>query len=191
MYAKTVVDLHIKIIENGRARVAHADADLLVELGLQLVERSGDFLARTALLVHLRDALLDVDAGVDRAEDVVTSAEHAVKEPELFREQLKDALIGRVALVDEVDDDDIVLLSVSVATADALLDALRVPRQVIVDDQRAELQVDALGGGLGRHQDLGFVPKRLDDGGLGVYGAHSRRQAVFRVPREPRFVDAF
>jgi hypothetical protein len=41
------------------------------------------------------------------------------------------------------------LLPVAVASSDALLDPLRVPGQVVVDDQRAELEVDALGGGFG------------------------------------------
>jgi hypothetical protein len=36
-----------------------------------------------------------------------------------------------------------------VAATDALLDTLWVPRQVVVDDDRAELKVDALRGGLG------------------------------------------
>ena len=43
------------------------------------------------------------------------------------------------------------------AAADALLDALRVPRQVVVDDHRAELEVDALRGRLGGDHDRALV----------------------------------
>ena len=70
----------------------------------------------------------------DGAEHLVAGAEHALEQAELLGEELEDALVGGVALVREVHDDDVVLLAVAVDTADALLDALRVPGQVVVDD---------------------------------------------------------
>ena len=109
------------------------------------VEGRLDLLGLPALLVDRRDALLEVDAGLDGPEHFVAGPEHAVEQLELLGEELEDALIGRVLLVQEVDDHHVVLLAVAMAAADALLDPLRVPGQIVVDDQRAELEVDALG----------------------------------------------
>jgi len=64
-----------------------------------------------------------------------------------------------------------VLLAVTVATADALLDALWIPWKVEVHHQRTELQIDALRGGLGGNEDGGFVPEVLHDGCFHVDGA--------------------
>ena len=54
--------------------------------------------------------------------------------------------------------------------ADALLYPLRIPRQIVIDEQRAELKVDAFGAGLGRNQNGLVVPESLDDGLLHVGG---------------------
>ena len=97
-----------------------------------------------------------------RAEHFVGSAEDAVEQAELLGQQLKHAAVGLVALVQEVDDDDVVLLPVAMAAADALLDPLRVPGQIVVDDQRAELQVDAFGRGFGCEHDRRVVAEMLD-----------------------------
>jgi hypothetical protein len=56
---------------------------------------------------------------------------------------------------DEVEDEAVLLLAVAVDAAHALLQAHRVPGDVVVDHQPAELQVDALAGGLGGDQHLG------------------------------------
>jgi hypothetical protein len=60
-----------------------------------------------------------------------------------------------------------------VAAANALFDTLRVPRQVVVDDERAELQVDALGGGLGGDHDVGALPSScaevVDERGAAIH----------------------
>ena len=51
------------------------------------------------------------------------------------------------------------LLAVAVDAPHALLQPVGVPRDVVVDHQRAELQVDALAGRLGGHHDLGTIPE--------------------------------
>ncbi len=48
----------------------------------------------------------------------------------------------------------VVLLAVAMAAPDALLDALRIPGQVVVHDRVAELQVEALRAGLGGDEHL-------------------------------------
>ena len=52
-----------------------------------------------------------------------------------------------------------------------------IPGQVVVDHQIAELQVDALGGGLGGDHDGGVVAEVLDQGGAHV-GAGRAGDAV-------------
>ena len=124
-----------------------------------------------------------------RAEHFVGGAEDAVEEAELLAQQLEHAAVGLVALVQEVDDDHVVLLAVAVAAADALLDALRVPGQVVVDDQRAELEVDAFGRRLGGEQDRGFVAEVLDQRGAHVHRARAGGAAGVAVLLDPALVD--
>ncbi len=78
-----------------------------------------------------------------------------------FSEQLEQARVRRVLPVEEVDDEHVPLLAVAVAPADALLHALRVPRQVVVHHQVAELEVEPLGAGLGADEDLRAVAELL------------------------------
>ena len=74
------------------------------------------------------DPPLEVDARFECPQHVVGCAEDAVEELQFGIEKLEDAFVGLVGAVDEVDHDDIVLLAVAVTAADALFDALRVPR---------------------------------------------------------------
>ena len=69
-----------------------------------------------------------------------------------------------VVLGEEVDHRHVAPLAVAVAAADALLDALRVPGQVVVDDGVAELQVEALRPRLGRDQHHGPRPELVHQG---------------------------
>ena len=59
----------------------------------------------------------------------------------------------------EVEDEAVFLLTVTMDAAHALLQPHGIPRNVIVDHEPAELQVDAFAGGLGRHQDLSRSPE--------------------------------
>ena len=56
-------------------------------------------------------------------------------------------------------------LADAVDAAEALLEAVRVPGQVVVDHQVGALEVDALAGGVGgdQHLHLGVVHEALDD----------------------------
>ena len=55
----------------------------------------------------------------------------------------------------QIDDAHIVLLSVAVNAAHPLLQTSRVPGDVVVDHQAAELEVDALARGVGRDKEAG------------------------------------
>ena len=69
--------------------------------------------------------------------------------------------IGVIPFINEVDNYHIVFLAIAVAAADALLYALGIPGQVIVDYQGAELQVDAFGGGFRGDHNVGGIPEIL------------------------------
>src|SRR5438477_347332 len=85
---------------------------------------------------------LPIDAAFDGAEHFVAGAEHTTKELEFLVQQLVHANLRLVFQVEEIDDGDIDFLAVTMAAADALFHTLRIPRQVEVDYERAELQVD-------------------------------------------------
>ena len=93
-----------------------------------------------------------VDLGV--AEHVVDLvAVHAALLFDLLEQPLEHhALAGAVR--DEVPEVAELLLADAVDAAEALLDPVRVPRQVVVDHQVRALQVDALAGGVGRDEHL-------------------------------------
>jgi hypothetical protein len=73
--------------------------------------------------------------------------------------------------VEHVEDVTIPLLAVAVDAPHALFQAVGVPRQVVVDHQAAELEVEALAGGVGGNHHLHFVPEAalLVDAGLEVH----------------------
>src|SRR5579871_11805 len=55
---------------------------------------------------------------------------------------------------DEIENEAITILAVPVDAAHALLKPNRIPRDVVIDHQPAELQVDAFAGGLGGYEHL-------------------------------------
>ncbi len=177
----------VEVVEQDLARVGEAGRDLGLQIGLQLVEGGRDLAGGAALLVDAGDAALDVHAGLQRAEHLVARAEDAGEEPELLVQQLEDAPVGLVAAVDEVEHDHVVALAIAVAAADTLLHPLRVPRQVVVDHQRAELGVHPLGGGLGGDHDLRPLAELLDE--RGAHPGAARGSLLRLVTLQPRGVD--
>ena len=155
-------DLLIEVVEELLAGVVARLGNLRFEFLLELIELELNLLGCAALLVDADDALLKFHAGLDGTDDLVAGSEDAIEELELFREKLVDANIGGVRLVEEVDDNHVVLLAVAVASSDALLDPLRVPGHIVVDDQIAELEIDALGCGFGCNHDAGLIAEVLD-----------------------------
>ena len=139
------------------------------EIGLELErQRRHDDLRR----VGARLVQHDVGGVEDLAEQIELLAQDLERQPMRF-----------VVLRDEVDDGDVALLAVAVAAADALLDALRVPRQVVVDDRLAELEVQPLRAGLGADEDLRpraeLVDEREPDGDLAGRPRPRREVAPF------------
>ena len=60
-------------------------------------------------------------------QDMVRRVEHPTKQIKLLAQNLKSELMGLVVARDEIDHGNVALLAVTMATTDALLDALRIP----------------------------------------------------------------
>src|SRR5580704_4738297 len=120
-------DPFIDVFEKTPAGVENLLADLSLKLGLQGVEGGVDLGFGASVLNDLQNALLDVDAALDHAENLVAGAKDTLEQPELLAQQLVDALLRPILEVEEIDHRHVDLLPVAVAAADALLDPLRVP----------------------------------------------------------------
>ena len=136
-------------------------------------------------MVDVRDALFEIDAAFYRAEHFVRRAKHAVKESEFLTEQFVDAYVGCVLSVQEIDHHHIELLTIAMAPANALFNALWIPGQIVVHYQITELQVDAFRRGLGRDHDFGVIPEMLDERLPHVGGRRTRDLVGSLVARKP------
>ena len=98
------------------------------------------------LLIDHADPVFKADAALDLTKNFVAGAENALEQVELLLQELVNALVGLVLLIEEVENNNIVLLAVAMTAANALFDPLRIPGQIVVDHQGTELKVDAFGG---------------------------------------------
>ena len=90
---------------------------------------------------------------------------------ELLTQQLEYPQVRPVAPIEEIEDNHVVLLTVAVATSNALFNALGVPRKVVIDHERAELEVHTFGSGFSGNQYRSLVTKMLDNGGFYINGS--------------------
>ena len=137
-----------------------------------LVEQLGDAV-RDALVDHLLHLRPDLGllAVADRLEQEVAQrpflergAEHVEDLAavglalllDLAQQKQEDVALARVAR-DEVPEPADLLLADAVDAAEALLDPVRVPGQVVVDHQVRGLQVEALARGVGGEQDVAVL----------------------------------
>ena len=187
--AETGVDVFVEVFEEFAADFGKAGLDGFVEFGAEGLESAGDVFGVAALLVDIEDLAFEVDAGFDSAEDIVGSAKYAAEEVEFLFEEFMNAAVGLIFLVEEVDDNDVMFLAIPVAASDALFNALGVPGEVVVDDERAELEVDAFGGGFGGDEDLAIVAEVFKDGGADIDQSGTRGAAGGLVGFEPALED--
>ncbi len=185
------MNVFIEVLNEGFSGVGETRFDLLAEFALELVEGGFDFLSAAACLVDGEDAFFKIDTAFDAAENFIRGTEDFIEEFVFFSQELVDALVGVVAGVEEVNDDNVVFLAVAVATANALLDALGIPRKVEVDDEGAKLHVDALGGGFGGNEDGAVVAKVLDEGGADVDGFGGAGAVGVGIFGEPLLINGF
>ena len=119
-------------------------------------------------MVDAGNAFFKIYTRFNGAQHFVAAAKDAVKKLKFFREELIDTLIRFVLLVEEIDDNDVMLLAVPVAAANALLDALRIPGKVVIYNQRAELEVDAFGARFGRNHNAAFFSEIIHQRGTHI-----------------------
>src|SRR5690606_1194839 len=116
--------------------------DVLPELPHELLE----IRLRIRVEECLADGLLELLAAAVLAQDYVQLAHDQPEELDLLVENVQDVLLDGAGRR-EVDDVRLAGLADAVDTANALLDHHRVPRQLVVHESVAELQVETLGTG--------------------------------------------
>ena len=109
--------------------------------------------------IHVANHFLQLIRGEHVAEDVEHFAgafgiEVGLDGLNALEQFVQHAAFARVR-GDEIEDEAILLLAVTVDAAHALLQPDGIPWDIVVDHQPAELQVDPFAGGFGRHEDLG------------------------------------
>ena len=134
------------LVEEVLEAVADGGVDDLVHLRLHV--------GALAVLDGLEQQVAQRGLGEGLAEDVEDLAAvglaHLV---ELLQQAGEDLALAGVG-GDEVPQAADLLLADAVDAAEALLDAVGVPRQVVVDHQVRGLEVETLAGGVGGEQDL-------------------------------------
>ena len=160
---------------------------------MQRIEGGFDLLGLPTGVVDLKDAFLEVEAAFDAAQHFITCAEHAGEQIEFLSEQFQHALVGLVAGVEEVDDHHVVTLTVAVATANALLDTLRIPRQVIVNYECTELQVHTFSCSFSRDHNLSagavVLPKMINQGSATINLRRASNSVCSLVLFQPTLID--
>ena len=99
------------------------------------------------------EAKVDPKLLIDRAKD-------SLEEAELLGEEFENPFVRFVFVVQEIHNNNIVFLPISMATPDSLFDTLRIPRQVVIDDERAELKVDSFSARFSGDHDAAFSSVR-------------------------------
>ena len=167
--ARDALGHHPPLLRAGAALDEHGEVELL---GGQPFQRRLADGAETVLVHVLQEAVLEVFlaqlAGVEVAQhtlhvrgrqDLAHDVEYRVVVEgvadllELVQQPLQDPTLDGVGR-DEVEDQAVEPLSVAVDTAHSLFEAVRIPRDVVVEEDVAALQVDAFAGRLGGDQDL-------------------------------------
>src|SRR5690606_25284628 len=104
-----------------------------------------------------------VEGGAEDVEDLAAIGLALFFEPE---EEAAEDVAFAGAFGDEVPEAAHLCLADAVDAAEALLDAVRVPWEVVVDDEVRGLEVQAFAGGVGGEEDagVGVLGELLGDG---------------------------
>src|SRR5687767_3817522 len=96
-------------------------------------------------------------------QDVIRRVEDFAEEIELLAQDLERQLMRLVVTRNEVDHRDVSLLAISVTASDALFDALGIPRQVVIDDGLAELEIEPLCTCFSAYEHLGASTELMNE----------------------------
>src|SRR3990167_6371907 len=114
-------------------------------------------------LVNVDNPLFKVDSRFDATKYFVAGTKNTVEKAEFFRKKLIHPLISGIVFVEKIDYNHIVFLAVSVTSSYSLLNPLGIPRKVIVDYKRAELEVDSFSCCLSGDHDFSFFAKIINE----------------------------
>ena len=126
-------------------------------------------------------------------QNVVGRVKDSTEQIQLLAQYLKGQPMRLVVPSDEVDHGDITLLAVPMTAPDALFDALRVPRQIVVDNRLAKLQVQPFCASLGAYEHLRtraeLVHEGKPHGDLATrLGSRRKAGAFFLLPSGERLL---
>ena len=122
----------IKVFKQLLARILHRCLDTRIHLLLNLIEGCIDFFRSTTLLIDIEHPLLEVNTRLYATQHLITGTEDTIEEMEFLRKQLEHTHISCICLVDEVENHNIILLSITMASTYALFHPLRIPRQIVI-----------------------------------------------------------
>jgi hypothetical protein len=105
----------------------------------------------------IHDDLLEVDIFEEGSDDVVDAFAEPLPHPfELFQESFQDVAFAGFR-IEHIEDEAFAGLAVTVDPAHALLEAVGIPGEVVVDHEAAELEVQTLAGRFGCYHDLRVI----------------------------------
>src|SRR6266496_831525 len=128
-------------------------------------------------------------------QDGIGRIQDSTEKIQLLTQDLKGKPVRLVIPCEEVDHGDIALLAIPVASPDPLLDALRVPGQIVVNHRLAELKVQAFCAGFGADENFRtraeLVYEREPDSNLAArFGSRRETGALLLLPACVRLVRA-
>ena len=154
----------IEMFKQELPGAGHRIVYLGAQLALKLLKGGLDFVRGPATLVDIGNPFFEIHSRFNGSQDLVACPKDPFEELKLFGEQAKDMLVGFISFIEKIDHDDIVLLSVPVTAADALFDTLRIPREIVVHHQGAELEIDAFRPRFRGDHDLSLFLEIVHDG---------------------------
>ena len=118
-----------------------------------------EFFVDLVVRIHIANHFLQLIGGEHVAQDIEHLAgalrvEVVFDGLDALKQFVEHAAFARVRR-NKIENEAVLLLAVTVDAAHALFKPDRIPRNVVVDHQPAELKVDAFAGGLGRDEHLG------------------------------------
>ena len=187
--AEPIMHILIKMLDQQMPGFIQAGGNVRLQLALQGRKSPINLSGSPARLINRQNALLKIQATVHAAQDLIGRAKHTIKQLELVRQQFQHPLIGMVAGIDEVDHHHIMLLPVAMTTANPLLNALRVPGQIVVDDQRTELQIDPFRRRLGSDHHISRFTEVINQRSTSINGAGTDHAVAPGMTRQPVLIN--
>src|SRR6266700_8240741 len=80
-------------------------------------------------------------------------------------------------------------LPIAMATADALLDALWIPGQIIINHEATELEIDPFCARFGGNHDGGTLPEFLNQCSAYVHTFRAGKHVLFGMALQPMAID--